>query len=1013
MSTLINPHIPSFAEHELLDWLATSYGLAGNLAPLAGERDRNFRLTTPNNESFVVKVALPAEHDAMEMQAALLDHAAFVDPTLPLPRQIRDRDGRALVRVASEGRDYRLRVVSWIDGTPLGESTRTEQQLVAIGVACGRLSRALQGFGHRGAFRPLEWDIARSADARSRLHHVAEGPNRDLLRRAVQQFEERVRPRLTSLRHSVVHGDLNDWNILVARDDPSRIAGLIDLGDSVFSVTAGDLAILCAYTAMNSAAPLLAIGHVVRGYQSAFPLLDEELAVLLDLVRARLCMSLTMSAARRATSGEAANPYWYVSEEGAWRLLRALDVASNSHATPFLRQASGLEPSPSARRATEWIWSHRKTLAPVFAEPLERIPLYRIDWTDPNDAMVRATVAGDLAAADHAYAEMERTHHFEAAVGGYGETRAVYAADAFASRLIAGARRNMHLGVDLFAPAHHEVHTPLEARVVAAIDCQSPQDYGGVVLLEHALPNGASIKSLWGHLAPRSIASLKPGQTLPKGAVVGRLGDSSENGGWVPHLHLQLVGTDELVPADIIGVGESAFRSLWEAIYPDASTFAGVPNELRSPHTSNPEHLRQRRKKSLGPNLSLSYKEPLHIVRGDDVWLYDARGRAYLDCYNNVAHVGHARPEVVEAIARQAAQLNTNTRYLHERVIEYAERLTALMPSPLRVCYFTCSGSEANELALRLARAYTKRREIAVLDWAYHGSTTTLVEISPYKYKRGAEQGRGAYVYECPVPDSYRAPDDWPTNELGARYALQLSTALQDAPHGTSLIAETIPSCAGQLVLPHGFLTDAFAFIRSRGGLCLLDEVQVGFGRVGNSYWAFTEHGVTPDVVTFGKPIGNGQPMGAVVTTPEVAEAFAKGPEYFNTFGGNPVSAAAGIAVLDVLEKDGLLQNASERGQEIYRGLRELAQADEGIGEVRGRGLFLGLDLVADRLTKAPDTNRAREVVNRCKEAGVLLGTDGPADNVIKIRPPMTVGREHVDQLIQTLGEALTGSRKA
>ncbi len=414
----------------------------------------------------------------------------------------------------------------------------------------------------------------------------------------------------------------------------------------------------------------------------------------------------------------------------------------------------------------------------------------------------------------------------------------------------------------------------------------------------------------------------------------------------------------------------------------------------------------------LGKNLSLSYHTPLHIVRGDDVWLVAADGRRYLDCYNNVAHVGHAHPAIVAALGRQAAMLNTNTRYLHENVVRYAERLAATLPEGLDCLFFCNSGSEANDLALRIARAATAREGVAVLDWAYHGHTHALIEISPYKYKRKGGAGRPEFVVELPLPEMYRAPDDWPAFEAGARFAAEarrvLGAAMATGWAPAAFIAETIPSVGGQIFLPPGYLHDVYAAVRAAGGVCIADEVQVGFGRVGTSMWAFTEHDVVPDIVTMGKPIGAGHPLGVVATTQALATRFANGMEYFNTFGGNPVSSAVGMAVLDVLEQEQLLDNARVQGDYLLLGIRRLADRFTCIGDVRGQGLFLGIEFVADRRSKAPDGVRAAAIVQRALELGVLMGTDGPHENVIKLRPPMTFRREHADRLLGVLTQALT-----
>ena len=427
--------------------------------------------------------------------------------------------------------------------------------------------------------------------------------------------------------------------------------------------------------------------------------------------------------------------------------------------------------------------------------------------------------------------------------------------------------------------------------------------------------------------------------------------------------------------------------------------------------TTTAEQLLDARRRLLGPSLSLSYRTPLHMVRGDGAYLYDADGRAFLDCVNNVAHVGHAHPRVVEAGIAQMRLLNTNTRYLHDTVLRYAGRLTALLPAHLEVCYFVNSGSEANELALRLARAATGRRDVATVDVAYHGNTQRLVEVSPYKFEGPGGAGKPDDVHVVPLPDPYRGAHRGSTPETGAAYVGEAMRVLADAaaagtPVG-AVIAEPIASVAGQVVPPPGWLAGLFDAARGTGAIPIADEVQVGFGRVGVETWAFAAQGATPDIVTMGKPIGNGHPLGAVATTRAIAEAFANGMEYFNTFGGNPVSAAIGLAVLDVIEDEGLTEHARVTGERLIDGLRALAANHPAIGDVRGSGLFVGIELVRDRETREPDAGLAAELANRAVERGVLLSTDGPFHNVMKIKPPMVFSDEDSDRLIATIDGVL------
>lgn len=423
------------------------------------------------------------------------------------------------------------------------------------------------------------------------------------------------------------------------------------------------------------------------------------------------------------------------------------------------------------------------------------------------------------------------------------------------------------------------------------------------------------------------------------------------------------------------------------------------------------EQISEMRAKYIGKSLSISYQRPLKIVRGWMQYLYDEDGRAYLDAVNNVAHVGHCHPRVVKAGQQQMAVLNTNTRYLHDNLVRYAERLCATLPAPLSVCFFVCSGSEANELALRLARTYTGQKDMIVVDVAYHGNTTSLIEISPYKFDGPGGAGAPPYVHKVPMPDVYRGEfkrDDPHAAEKYARHVEAAVRQIQQQRRGVAaFICESLLSCAGQVVLPGGYLKEAYHHVQNAGGVCIADEVQVGFGRVGTHFWGLETQGVVPDIVTMGKPIGNGHPLAAVVTTPEIADAFNNGMEYFNTFGGNPVSCAIGMAVLDVIAEEQLQENALRVGTHLMDGLHGLMEKHPLIGDVRGLGLFVGIELVLDRETLLPAPTQASYIANRMRERGILLSTDGPFHNVLKIKPPLVFTEANADFLVAMLDEIL------
>jgi len=414
-----------------------------------------------------------------------------------------------------------------------------------------------------------------------------------------------------------------------------------------------------------------------------------------------------------------------------------------------------------------------------------------------------------------------------------------------------------------------------------------------------------------------------------------------------------------------------------------------------------------RREALLGAAYRLFYDEPVHIVRGEGVWLYDNDGRRYLDMYNNVPHVGHCHPEVVDAICRQVARLNTHTRYLHDNILDFAERLLGKFPAALDTAMFCCTGSEANELALRIARAVTAGTGIIVTSFAYHGNSKATWEISTSDIP---ESEVPDYVLSVPAPDVYRGA--YRGDDAGERYAAHVRDALDEfgrrGIRPAAFVIDTIASSSGVVAPPAGYLRAVSEIVRDAGALFVADEVQPGFGRTGEHFWGFEADGIEPDIVTLGKPMANGHPAAGVVSRRDLVEKFGETSDYFNTFGGNPVSAAAALAVLDVIEKENLQQNARQVGAHIVDGLWRLADRHECIGDVRGHGLFLALELVSDRDSRTPATGPARRLVNDLRRRGVLTGCIGPDANILKLRSPMTLSKDDADFLLATLDKSLS-----
>ena len=428
----------------------------------------------------------------------------------------------------------------------------------------------------------------------------------------------------------------------------------------------------------------------------------------------------------------------------------------------------------------------------------------------------------------------------------------------------------------------------------------------------------------------------------------------------------------------------------------DARHAKGLDAELES--------LIARRQATFGASSVLVYQRPIRMVRAEGIWMFDADGRRYLDVYNNVASVGHCHPRVVEAIAKQAATLNTNTRYLFDNVHDYAERLLATFPARLSNIVFTCTGSESNDLALRLTKSFTGGAGFVVTETAYHGNTEAVTEVSPSSFKTRSVP---PHVRTVPAPDLYRHP----TNDVGARFAEDVAKAVADLERNGvkfgGLLVDSIFSSDGIYADPAGFIKRAVDVVHQAGGLFISDEVQPGFGRTGTAMWGFQRHGVEPDIVTMGKPMGNGFPVGGVVTRPEILEAFCETTGYFNTFGGNPVAAAAGLAVLEVIEDEGLVENANKIGGYFRAGLRDIAVRHPSIGDVRGAGLFIGIEFSLPGTTD-PDVAAASYAINALKERGVLIGAAGAYGNVLKVRPPLCFSRDNADLFVETLDAVLS-----
>ncbi|WP_200832479.1 aminotransferase class III-fold pyridoxal phosphate-dependent enzyme [Candidatus Halocynthiibacter alkanivorans] len=984
------------------------------LSRIDGEYDLNF-LATGTGEAdglYVLKVMRAGCSEALvQQQCAALDHLRRTTPGLPVPAVIPTRNAALFATLPDETGtprlvwlQQRLPGVSWAEFSP--HSLDLIQQL---GAHTGRMDAAMAGMDTPAllpedavsAAPDFKWDLRAALWIEDQSVVITDPGRGAVLADIINKFKS-IRPALEALPRQLIHNDVNDYNILVtaSRTEKPHVSGLIDFGDMCRAPRICNLAIAAAYVLMDHAAPEAALVALVQGYHSENPLTAAETGLIWPLLRMRLAVSVVNSTLMAAKNPD--DPYITISQAPAWRLLESDSV--NAALIPArLRAACGLPINDAAPRIKSWLDKNRGQFAPLMGQDLSDTPTGSLSVehsTWPQNPF-------DMGATEAARVGEEFGDFW---LGHYNEPRLTYTADAFRNGPHkASERRTVHIAVDVFAPAGTPLHAPLEATVHVVENRDAHLDYGGVIILRHETSAGDNFFTLYGHLDPEICARLSPGDPIAKGTAFARLGDASQNGGWAPHVHFQLALSLDGMGEDWPGVASPDEMYLWQALCPNPAALLNLPDRKTAFEPLQKELVHQDRKRCFGDNVKLSYQDPVMLMRGWQHHLFDQWGRPYLDAYNNVPHVGHAHPRIQAVAADQLRRMNSNTRYLHPAQSAFADKLISKMPDELSVCYLVNSGSEANELALRLARAHSGGKDMVTPDHGYHGNTTGAIDLSAYKFNAPGGIGQPDWVQLVEVADDYRGSFRRGDPDRAAKFADLVQSAIRniDTRGGrlAGFIAETFPSVGGQIIPPAGYLARVYTHIRAAGGICIADEVQTGLGRLGDWYFGFEQQGVTPDIVVLGKPIGNGHPIGVVITRPDIAASFARGPEFFSTFGGSTLSCRIGKEVLDIVDDEGLQENARHRGDQLLAGLRDLMGKHALIGDVRGCGLFLGVELVGPEM--APATQAAGYLKNRLREERILIGTEGPWDNILKIRPPLTIDKEDCDMLLSVLDRIL------
>ena len=979
------------------------WGIKSKLSSLEGEFDLNILVSTTDDDNhFVLKIMREdCLHDFVDMQIQALNQLKLKVPEIPFPEIVDTLSGKKFIQcIDASGNNRFLWLIKKLPGQKYANYKRKNLNLIhELGQMIAQCDSALRSFEHSFLDRDLKWNLVEASWIENYIDLI-EDPKRKIIIKNVTNDYKNILPKLQDQPFQAIHGDINDHNILVdgCLDEQPRISGILDFGDMCLCPRVCNLAIAGAYIVLDREQPEVALTSLIQGYNVKLKLTSDELDLIWPLLKMRLAVSVINSTLM--SKDDPKDPYITVSQVPAWRFLEH-KTENSKFIAARLRSVCNKPVVEGADRILQYLDQKRGSFAKIFDFDLSSVPMGSLSvenshWPEnpfsllPDEAV---KVGSDIIGKDGFW------------MGYYNEPRLIYAEPAFQNGpWKASGRRTVHLGIDIFGPANTQIFAPIDGKVVMAENRTGYLDYGGVIILEHETPDGDLFFTLYGHLDPKCLKRIKIGDLIQSGLVFCSLGDSESNGGWAPHLHFQLFLMTDGIEKDWPGVGDPDEMYLWNALCPNPAALLNLPDSMTHYEPASKKQVLSNRRQFFSRNLSISYNDPILVTRGWKHHLFDEWGRPYLDAYNNVPHVGHANPRIQKIAIEQMKRVNTNTRYLHPAQNAFAKKILSKFPEKFSICFFVNSGSEANELALRLAKAHTKSKGIVTLDHGYYGNTTGAIDISAYKFNAPGGVGQPDWVELIELPDDFRGQFRRNDSKRGEKFGKLVSVAIKrlktKQKKVAAFIAETFPSVAGQIIPPEGYLKEVYKNIRKAGGLCVADEVQTGLGRLGKYYFGFEQQKVEPDIVVLGKPIGNGHPIGVVVTTKEIAESFAGGPEFFSTFGGSTLSCVIGREVLEIIDDDRLQENAQRMGEKFLNGLKKIQVKFPQIGDVRGMGLFLGVDLVKNNNTQDEDKGLCQYIIKRMRDYRILIGSEGPKDNVLKIRPPLTIDKESVDMFL-------------
>ena len=982
---------------EILKILELNFDVKGSIKELVGEVDYNFKVESKCGKNYLLKISGPNfESDYIDFQINLLEYLNKNCEIEITKSELTIERSRSCIVKDGLGRDRCVRLLSWVEGrlwssvNPINKSLRKE-----LGYKAAILSNSLINFKHSFSKREIEWDISNSLWVEDHLDKF-DTDQKKILKTFIIDFKKNL-PLYNDLTKSIIHNDINDNNIIVSNDllNPS-VKSIIDFGDSVYTQTINDLAVTCSYGIMNVNDPLAACCEIISGYNNISSITDNELKLLYNLIAMRLVISVTKSLINRFKEPD--NKYLLISEKSAWELLKKWVEVDSEFAYYSYRKACDLNAHPEQNNFYKWALENRFSVTDLFSS-IKKNKLYKIDLSVGSKWIGGRNEIEDLELFQYKIEKLQKKYPDKIITGGYLEPRSIYSSNSYEKIGNYGDEsRTIHLGLDFWLPPGTKVNSMFDGEIVVAVNDKGHKEYGGLLILKHNIQD-LEFYTLYGHNTVESVLKNKVGSKVKKGDVIAEIGNYPENGNWAPHLHFQIILSMLNYKIDYPGVCYFNQMEIWKDLCPDPNLLFKSIDLDNDKHESDEELIKYRHK-NLGKSLKLHYDKPIHIVRGEGVYLIDYYGRKYLDTVNNVAHVGHENESVVSEGQNQMSILNTNSRYLHKNINDFTKELLKTLPKELSIVHFVNSGSEANELAVRMMKSHTGENDIIVSEHGYHGNTNICVDISSYKFDGKGGNGAPEHTHVIPMPSKFNGK--YQGENSVDDYVGEIEKCIENIKTKKrklgGFIIEPIISCGGQVELPKGFLKKSYEIIRKNGGICISDEVQVGCGRLGKSFWGFQLHDVVPDIITIGKPLGNGHPIGAVVCTKEIAESFANGMEFFNTFGGNPVSCSIATQVLKVVENQNLQENAKIVGEYFKKELKKLTNEFDLIGDVRGQGLFLGIELIDQKMNSLQ--KKTKYIINRLKKFGILSNLDGPKNNVIKIKPPLTFHKDNCDKFI-------------